>query len=137
MSRIKTFFLWLLALNMVGVGVAHFVAPEPFVMIVPEWLPAPLWMVWISGVFEVLGGLGLLVPRTRVLAAWGLVALFIAVFPANINQAVNGIQFDPANPMPAWGPWARLPLQFLFIAWAHWFTRSASAAQPLTDSQST
>jgi len=123
MSRTKTSFMWLLALSMVGVGVAHFVVPGPFEMIVPDWLPAPLWLVWISGVFEILGGLGLLLPRTRVLAAWGLIALFIAVFPANLHQAMHGIQFDPANPMPPWAAWARLPLQLVFIAWAHWLTR--------------
>jgi len=112
----------LLAFLMVGVGALHFVNPEPFVRIVPPPLPAHA-MVYLSGVFEILGGLGLLVPKTRKFAAWGLIALYLAVFPANLYMAWNGIQLDPANPMPTWGAWVRLPFQALFIAWAYWFTK--------------
>ena len=62
-------------------------------------------------------------PMTRRAAAWGLVALYVAVFPANIYMAVAGIQLDPANPMPEWAGCARLPFQALLIAWAWWYTR--------------
>lgn len=116
---------WVLAGAMVFIGIGHFVAPEPFVRIVPDWLPAPLWLVWISGFFEVLGGLGLLVERTRKWAGIGLIALYLAVFPANIYMATEGIQLDPDNPMPEWIAWARLPFQLLFIAWAWWVSRPA------------
>ena len=111
-----------LALAMVAIGVAHFAAPEPFLKIVPAWMPAPLALVYLSGVAEVAGGLGVLHPRTRSMAGWGLVALYVAVFPANINMAVNEIQLGP-EPMPVWQMWARLPFQVLFIAWAWWTTR--------------
>lgn len=121
MSR-KAGLRGLLAFLMVGVGALHFVNPEPFVRIVPPPLPAHA-MVYLSGVFEILGGLGLLVPKTRKFAAWGLIALYLAVFPANLYMAWNGIQLDPANPMPTWGAWVRLPFQALFIAWAYWFTK--------------
>lgn len=113
-----------LAIAMVFVGVMHFVSPQPFVRIVPPWLPWPIALVYISGVFEVLGGLGILVPRVRSAAGWGLIALYVAVFPANIHMAVNQIPLDPADGPPS--PiilWGRLPFQLLFIAWAWWVSR--------------
>ena len=108
---------------MIAVGVTHFVNPEPFERIVPTWLPWPHVLVLVSGFFEVLGGIGVLVPKTRRSAAWGLVALYVAVFPANVNMALNHIQLSPTDTLPVWAMWARLPFQALFIAWAHWFTR--------------
>lgn len=113
---------WVLALFMVFAGVMHFVRPRGFVRIVPRWLPAPELLVYVSGVAEVVLGLGLLVPATRAWAAWGLILLFIAVFPANVNMAVNHIGFG-RNPGPAWILWARLPLQLVLSAWAYWYTR--------------
>ena len=62
--------------------------------------------------------------RTRKLASFGLVALFVAVFPANLNMAFNGIQLDPENPLPVWAMWARLPFQFVFIAAAIYVGRT-------------
>jgi uncharacterized membrane protein len=111
----------LLAVLMLVAGVMHFVAPKGYVRIVPRWLPVPGALVFVSGVFEVLGGVGLLPQATRSWAAWGLIALFIAVFPANVNMAVNRIGFGRKAP-PAWLLWARLPLQGVLIAWAYAYT---------------
>ena len=111
----------MLAVLMVIAGVMHFVAPAGYARIVPRGLPAPKALVFLSGVAEILGGLGLLLPATRPWAAWGLIALFIAVFPANVNMAVNRIGFGRKAP-PAWLLWARLPLQGVLIAWAYAFT---------------
>ena len=111
----------LLAALMVVAGVMHFVAPAAYTRIVPRWLPAPGVLVAVSGVCEILGGLGLLHPSTRSWAAWGLIALFIAVFPANVNMAINRIGFGH-KPPPSWLLWARLPLQGVLIAWAFAFT---------------
>jgi uncharacterized membrane protein len=108
-----------LAVLMVAAGVLHFVFPRGYVRIVPAYLPAPLTLVYVSGVAEILGGLGLLFPPTRTLAAWGLVTLFVAIFPANLNMAVNHLGFTRAPPAP-WLLWARLPLQGVLIAWAYW-----------------
>ena len=127
---IKSILRVLFAGFMIFVGVAHFTDPEPFVRIMPEALPAHLELVYISGAFEILGGIGLLIAQTRQWASWGLIALFIAVFPANINMAVNGVQIDPANPMPDWALWARLPLQLVLIALAWWLGRPPAAAEP-------
>lgn len=117
---------WLVAIAMVIVGVMHFVDPTPFVRIVPAALPAKLWLVWISGAAEIAGGLGLLVRRTRRWAGYGLIALYVAVFPANVNMAVNHIQMGD-SPLPAWVPWARLPFQAVFIALAWWVSRDDDA----------
>jgi len=111
---------------MVTVGVLHFVTPGFFVAIVPAWLPAPLLLVQVSGVAEIAGGLGVLHPATRKWAGLGLVALYVAVFPANINQAVNHIAVNGQSVPPAL-LWGRLLLQPVFIAWAWWCTRPAAA----------
>ncbi|WP_249069959.1 DoxX family protein [Argonema antarcticum] len=122
MNRWKGILRVILSIFMVTIGVLHFVRPDPFVKIVPPQLPYPLELVYISGFFEILGGVGLLIPFVSRAAAWGLIALFIAVFPANINQAVNNIAIEgiPHNQLLYWG---RLPFQAVLIAWAWWFTR--------------
>lgn len=114
---------WVLALGMIGIGTLHFVRPKPFVRIVPRYLPAPLALVYVSGFCEILGGVGLLVPATRAWAAWGLIALYIAVFPANVYMLTDNVSLDPNKPIPRWALWLRLPLQLVFIAWAYWLTR--------------
>jgi uncharacterized membrane protein len=115
----------ILAISMVVVGIIHFVVPDPFVKIVPDYLPYHLELVYISGFFEILGGIGLLVPPVSQAAAWGLILLFIAVFPANINMAVNAIDLPniPDSDLLRWG---RLPLQAVLIAWAWWYTKTDS-----------
>ena len=120
-KRRKEILRVVLAIAIIIVGITHFVKPAPYVKIVPPPLP-PLAMVYISGFFEILGGIGLLIPFVSVAAAWGLIALFIAVFPANINQAVNQIAIEgiPNNPILYW---VRLPFQAVLIAWAYWYTQ--------------
>lgn len=118
----KTLLRWLLAVLMITAGVSHFTNPDTFIRIVPSYLPWPAALVYISGVFEILGGLGLLLPLTRKAAAWGLIALFVAVFPANVNMAIHQIPFGEM-PTPPVFLWLRLPLQLVLIAWAYWNTR--------------
>ncbi|WP_218080211.1 DoxX family protein [Anthocerotibacter panamensis] len=122
MNRFKTPLRFLLSAFIITAGTLHFVTPMPFVRIVPAILPEPLALVYISGFFEILGGLGLFFAPLRQAAAWGLIALFIAVFPANINMAVNRICLDglPCDPLLFW---LRLPLQGVLMGWAGWFTR--------------
>jgi uncharacterized membrane protein len=121
-ERARTVLRWGLTIFMVVAGLNHFLAAETYEAMVPSALPAPALLVQISGVFEILGGLGLILPATRRLAAWGLVALFVAVFPANINMAVNHLPLG-THELPTWAEWGRLPLQIVFIAWALMFTR--------------
>jgi uncharacterized membrane protein len=110
---------WVLAFVMMGMGTLHFAVPGPFVRIIPSGWPAPLTLVLVSGVFEALGGVGLLVPRARRAASYGLVLLYLAVFPANVNMALHPEISAPYG-IPVWSLWARLPLQAVFIAWALW-----------------
>ncbi len=107
---------------MVAAGVMHLYDPSPFVRIMPAWLPQPVLLVYISGIAEIAGGVGLLIPFFRRAAAFGLIALYLAVFPANINQAMNHIPLGTTD-TPSWVFWARLPLQALLIALAWWLTR--------------
>ena len=106
-----------LALIMAAAGTLHFTATDTYVSIMPAYLPLHRELVYISGAFEILFGLGLLWRRTREVAGIGLIILFIAVLPANVNMAVNDIQ--PADfRIPAFLLWARLPFQFVLIYWA-------------------
>lgn len=93
---------------------------------IPAWLPMPLMLVYVSGAAEVAGGLGLVFPATRRWAAWGLIALFVAVFPANLNMALNDIPLGEHH-LPTWLLWARLPFQLVLIAWAGLFVRPAKS----------
>ena len=114
--------LLLLSAFFIYAGINHFRNPEFYVAIMPRWLPAHLELVYVSGVFEVLGGVGVLVPATRAWAGWGLVALLVAVFPANVHMAVNPEPFV-ADGWPLWALYLRLPLQLVLMAWAWWATR--------------
>jgi uncharacterized membrane protein len=104
-----------LALFFVGSGVNHFVIPDTYKQIVPPSLGDAALLVQVSGVAEIAGGVGVLVPRTRRLAGWGLIALLAAVFPANLYMARNPAKFKK---IPAWALYARLPLQPLAMWWA-------------------
>lgn len=101
---------------MILMGVLHWVAPNPFVGAVPSYLPEHLALVLISGAFEVAGGVGILIPRLRAMAGWGLIALFVAVYPANINMALH--PGDHASLILQVVLWCRLPLQISLIYWA-------------------
>ena len=118
MSRAQKASLGLLAVGFIGAGVMHFIRPRMFTQIVPPQLPAPQTLVAVSGAAEVLGGVGLLIPRLRKAAGWGLVALLAAVFPANIYMATVAERFTSLA--PAWVLWARLPLQPLAMLWVWW-----------------
>ncbi|MBI5311425.1 MAG: DoxX family protein [Actinobacteria bacterium] len=97
-----------------GAGTLHFTHESFYTPTVPDSLPNPKALVYISGVAEFLGGVGVLLPRTRRAAGLGLLPLLVAVFPANINMAVNADRFKQ---FPVWGLWARLPLQFVAMRW--------------------
>jgi uncharacterized membrane protein len=126
--KVKKLLRGLIGMGMVAIGILHFARPEPFVRIVPRFLPAPLVLVYVSGFFEIAGGLGLLWSRTRRWAARGLIALYLAVFPANINMAINEIQLTPGGDIPSWAMWARLPLQAVIIALVWWIGHERGAA---------
>ena len=104
-------------------GALHFIKAEPYLQIMPPYIPWHVAMVRVSGGFEILGGLGLFLPATRRAAAWGLIALLIAVFPANIYMATHPIEAGAASIAPVLR-WGRLPLQLLLVWWLLWCTKS-------------
>jgi uncharacterized membrane protein len=117
----KTKLRWLLSAFMVIMGVLHFAVPGEFVRMIPPSLSGPLALVYVSGVAELMGGIGLQIERVQKWAAWGLIVLYVAVFPANVYMAMHQQSYaGMGSPAALWG---RLPFQALFIAWAYWYTR--------------
>jgi len=106
--------LLIIGAGFVAAGVLHFTATDSYVGIVPAWLPRPRELVLISGAAEIAGGIGVLLPRTRRLAGLGLVALLVAVFPANLNMALNP---EVSLAIPRALLWLRLPLQAALVGW--------------------
>ena len=109
-----------MALVFVLAGAYHFVNVEFYLRMMPPYLPAHHFLIYTSGVFEIALGVLLLIPKFTRLAAWGLIALLIAVFPANIFMAQHAELFPEFSQTALY---LRLPLQIVLIAWAFWFTR--------------
>lgn len=103
-------------------GTDHFLNPSRYLPMMPPYVPLPMVMIYLSGFFELLGAAGLLLRSTRRWAAYGLVALLLGVFQANIYVAVKGSSIEglPDNPLYYW---LRLPLQIVFIGWALWCSK--------------
>ncbi len=120
-SRLQDVARWALGLFLVVAGVGHFVRVEDFLAQVPPFLPAPEAIVYVSGVVEIALGLALLaLPRSRVVVGLAVAALFVAVFPGNVSQAVTGAEgFGLDDDAARWG---RLMFQPLLVAWALWST---------------
>ena len=109
---------WVLAVFFILAGMNHFRMPAIYIGMIPPWLPWPAALNVVSGICEILGGIGILVPRGRIAAGWGLIALLVAVFPANLHVALMGrmpgFDFSPTT------LWMRLPLQAVLIALIAW-----------------
>ena len=119
MNSIRPISKYLLAIFMITAGIMHFANPAFLLKIMPPYLPLHKELVLLSGVFELVLGVLLLVPKTSRLAAWGIVALLIAVFPANLYLYQHQ-DILPASPIVHL---LRLPLQGVFILWAFWHSR--------------
>lgn len=117
LSRFVLGILFLLA------GINHFWHPDIYVAIMPPYLPWHRELVFLSGITEVGLGVLLFVPHWSRWAAWGLIALLIAVFPANIHMALHSEQFTGISPIVLW---LRLPLQLVLIGWVYWHTQPRS-----------
>jgi uncharacterized membrane protein len=105
-----------LGVAFIGAGLLHFLRPKPYEAIIPPSLPSPRTLVYISGVAEIVGGVTALFPGTHRFCRWWLIALLVAVFPANVQMAVNPDDIKGLPDIPQWTLWARLPLQAVFIA---------------------
>ena len=111
-----------IAIAMAVAGVTHWLNPTPFVQHLPPWVPIAELLIYVPGVIEVGLGVALGLPQPwRRLAGRALAAYLVAVFPSNVYVAIANVSVD--GQPGGWYPWARLPLQALFIAWALWSTR--------------
>ena len=118
---IKSFLIIISSIFYVTVGIKHFIEPEYFLSIVPPYLPYHLELVYVSGLFEVLFGILILLPKYRYYGAIGLILLLIAVFPANIYLAQNEIAQEAIGATQEIAIW-RLPIQGILI-WIAYFIR--------------
>ena len=116
MELIRVSLRGLAAIFFIVAGSFHFLKPALYLQIMPPYLPDPGLLVAVSGIAEMAGGLGLLICPVRRAAGWGLIALLIAIFPANIYMLQHPERFHFA----VWVLWARLPLQVVFVAWVWW-----------------
>ncbi len=103
-------------------GTDHLANPGRYLPMMPPYVPMPLVMIYVSGFFELLGAAGLLVKPMRRWAAYGLVALLLGVFQANIYVAIKASSVEGLPDSPLYY-WLRLPLQFVFIGWALWCSK--------------
>ncbi|MDQ2746153.1 MAG: DoxX family membrane protein [Acidobacteriota bacterium] len=120
MRVVKNISKYLLAAIFILGGINHFIMPATYLRIMPSYLPAPLFLIYLSGFLETGFGIALLIPKYSRRAAFGLILLLVAVFPANINMAMNPQLFPDISPLLLY---LRLPLQLVMIAWAYWHTR--------------
>ncbi len=116
---IKLILLYVMAAFYGYAGINHFRNPKLYMALMPPYIPYHQFFVDFSGVAEFVLAVGLLFPATRTIAAWGIIVLLLAVFPANYYMAV-GERFAGLSP---WLRWGRLPLQVVLILWAWWYTR--------------
>ena len=117
---LKTAFKYLLGLAFVTAGANHFVMTDFYLSIMPPYLPWHLLLVYLSGVIEFALGVALPVPRFTRVAAWGMIALCVAVFPANMHMALHAELFPQFSEA---GLWWRLPAQLVIMGWAWFYTR--------------
>ncbi|MCA1632913.1 MAG: DoxX family membrane protein [Acidobacteria bacterium] len=120
MRMVKIISKYLMAACFIVAGVNHFLNPAFYLKIMPPYLPWHSFLVYLSGLCEVALGLLLCVSKYSRFAAWGIIALLIAVFPANIHMATHPELYPEVNLAALW---IRLPMQGLLIAWAYWYTR--------------
>lgn len=124
MSILEMISLYLMAMAYIYAGISHFTNEKFFLKIMPPYLPYHKEIVAISGIVEIaLGGM-LCVPYTQFWAAWGIIALLIVVYPANIYMLQARLKGEKFRKMPVWGLWVRLAFQFVLLLWAYSHTRS-------------
>lgn len=122
-SKLKKTSIYFMGFSYIAVGISHFLNPHFFLAIMPPFLPFHLELVYLSGFFEVLIGTLLLVEKYRKPAAWALILLLIAVYPANIYLAYDETAQQALKISSFMASWVRLPIQFIFIGIAYWHTK--------------
>ena len=108
-----------LAFFFIVAGANHFLSPDTYLPLMPDYLPWHLPLIYLSGLAEILGGIGICFLAWRRLAGWWLIAVLVAVFPSNIHMLMNDVTLGNAA-VPTWVFWIRLPLQGVLMAWIYW-----------------
>lgn len=126
MSLTKRILLWIMAAFYIFAGVMHFVRPDYYMPMMPPYLPWHAALVFLSGVAELVLGVAVLIPALRNWAAWGIVLLLIAIFPANLHIALHNVAVFGAAEGAGAMNWVRLPFQLVLILWAWWYTEPQS-----------
>jgi uncharacterized membrane protein len=133
MPLLKRVLLWLMGIFDVVAGTNHFASTDFYMPMMPPYLPLHLQLVYLSGVAEIVLGIAVLIPSVRQPAAWGIILLLIAIFPANMHIALHNVPLGGrARGLGVWN-WVRLPFQGVLIAWAWRYTqaeRPAAASAP-------
>ena len=127
MNTVKRVLLVLMGVFYVLAGINHFRDLGFYLPMMPGYLPFHVGLIYLSGVAEIVLGAAVLVPSIRPLAAWGIILLLIAVFPANIHIAWHNVPLAGAKEGAGIWNWVRLPVQALLIAWAWWYTQPQEA----------
>ena len=105
------------AVMFIMIGIMHLIKPRKLTYMIEGWLPYAFALVIITGVFEIIGGVGLLIPAMNLYAKWGLIILLICMFPANIRVAVKQLPAPGGLPSKPWYTWSRLAFQPLYMLW--------------------
>ena len=116
----KKYLVYLMGIAYLLAGINHFVHPDFYLKMLVGFLPYPLALNIISGAAEIILGIGVMIPQTRKISAWGLILLLIAIFPANINMAIHSTEWN----FSAVVLYLRLPIQLLLIWWAYGYTKN-------------
>ena len=123
MSMTKRILLWLMAAFYIMAGYMHFARPDHYVPMMPPYLPWHSGLIFLSGVAELGLGIAVLIPSLRRAAAWGIILLLIAIFPANLHIAIHNVPVFGATEGAGIFNWIRLPFQLVLILWAWWYTQ--------------
>ena len=124
METLKSVLRYVLGILFVLAGINHFVSPEFYIPIMPDYLPWHEELVFLSGVAEIVAGILVAIPATQRIGAWAIIAILVAVFPANIHMAMNPEEFSGYAASTAL--YIRLPIQLIPAIWAYWYTRKPS-----------
>jgi uncharacterized membrane protein len=120
-SLMKNILRILFGVMFIGMSSMHFIASETELKVIPEFLPFRRTALYLTGIWEFIGGIGLLVPRWKRFSAWNMVGLLLVVFPANVNHAIKDMRSGRFAETRLYH-WIRLPAQAVFIWVVLWST---------------
>ncbi len=125
---------YMLGIYLIAVGLGHFLGLNSFIRVVPDYIPFPSLVIYLTGFFEIFGGIGLLLPFISRTVAILLLFLFAAVFPSNLHMAIHNLP-TAGFFVPSWILWAKIPIQLVLIGWAIWMVQSGAKTSKVESPQ--